>query len=177
TTVVMVLSTACESVPLLAPSGSTLTLTGDANAVPINGTVNIVAQVIEPAGTPPHSGTHIVFTTSLGTILPNEAETDVNGRAVVRFLAGSANGTATITASSGGVSTGANGALKIVVGTAAVGRVTVSANPASVPNTGGQTTIRADVFDINGNALSSAPVSFSTTAGSLSAAIVPTDPN
>jgi adhesin/invasin len=100
--------------------------------------------------------------------VPPEAETDVNGRVIVRYLAGDSNGTATITATSGGATTGTNGAIKIAVGTAAVGRVTVSANPASVPSNGGTTTIIADVFDINGNALNNAPVSFTTTAGSLS---------
>ena len=63
---------------------------------------------------------------------PPDVETDVNGRVIVRFLAGDSNGTATITATSGGASTGANGGIKIAVGTAAVGRVTISANPASV---------------------------------------------
>ena len=88
-----------------------------------------------------------------------------NGRVIVRFAAGNSSGTATITAASGGSNVGATGAIKIAVGTAAVGRVSVNANPASVPAVGGTTTITATVFDINGNALSSAPVSFSTTAG------------
>jgi hypothetical protein len=162
------LTVACESVPLLAPTGSTITLTTGVTALPVNGSTEIIAQILEAAGTPPHSGTHVSFLTTLGTVAPSEAETDVNGRVIVRFLAGDANGTATITALSGGASTGANGGIKIAVGTAAVGRVTVSANPASVPSNGGTTTIIADVFDINGNVLTNAPVSFTTTAGSLS---------
>jgi hypothetical protein len=80
-------ASACEKVPLLAPSGSTLTLTSSATAVPTNGTAQIIAQVIEPSGTPPHSGTHISFLTTLGTIEPAEAETDINGRATVTFKA------------------------------------------------------------------------------------------
>ena len=86
----------CERVPLLAPSGSTLTLTSPTTALPVNGTTRIGVQVIEPSGTPPHSGTHITFTTTLGTIRPAEAETDATGQAVVQFDAGSASGTATI---------------------------------------------------------------------------------
>src|SRR5947208_2974491 len=92
----------CQQVPLLAPSGSTITLTVAATALPVNGTAQIVAQVIEASGTPPHSGTEITFTTSLGTIEPAVATTDNSGRAVVTFKAGNANGTATITAISGG---------------------------------------------------------------------------
>lgn len=49
---------ACEKVPLLAPSGSTITLTAATNALSANGTVTLIAQVLEAAGTPPHSGTH-----------------------------------------------------------------------------------------------------------------------
>jgi adhesin/invasin len=169
------LTVACESVPLLAPTGSTIVLTTGVTALPVNGSTEIVAHILEAAGTPPHSGTHVTFLTTLGTVVPPDAETDVNGRVIVRFLAGDSNGTATISATSGGASTGTNGALKIAVGTAAVGRVTVSANPASVPSNGGTTTIIADVFDINGNALNSAPVSFTTTAGSLANALVITN--
>ena len=65
---------ACERVPLLAPSGSTMTLTSPTTALPVNGTAPIVVQVIEPSGTPPHSGTHVTFTTTLGTIQPSEAK-------------------------------------------------------------------------------------------------------
>ena len=95
---------ACQKVPLLAPTGSTITLTAAANALPVNGTTQLIAQVIEASGTPPHSGTQVTFTTSLGTIEPADAETDAGGRVVVTFKAGTANGTATITALSGGSS-------------------------------------------------------------------------
>ncbi len=37
---------ACDSVPLLAPSGSVITLVSSVTALPINGSTNIVAQVI-----------------------------------------------------------------------------------------------------------------------------------
>src|SRR3989442_397001 len=64
---------ACESIPLLAPSGSSITLTSSATALPVNGSTDLVAQVLEQAGTPPHSGTRITFTTTLGTIEPAQA--------------------------------------------------------------------------------------------------------
>ena len=65
--------------------------------------------------------------------------------------------------------------MKILVGTAAVGRVIVSANPTLVPALGGVTTISAVIIDINGNPLGAAPVSFSTTAGTLADAVVNSD--
>lgn len=165
----------CEKVPLLAPTGSTITLTASTTALSANGTTSIIAQVLEASGTPPHSGTHITFTTTLGRIEPSEIATDINGRAIVTFLAGSANGTATIVAISGGATTGTDGAIKIAVGAAAVARVSVSANPTAVSSAGGTTTITASVLDVNSNALIGAPVTFTTTAGSLSSALVATD--
>src|SRR5260221_11849347 len=147
---------ACEKVPLLAPSGSTLTLTASATALPLNGSTQLVVQVIEPSGTPPHSGTSVTFTTTLGTVEPADASTDSAGRVIVTFKAGTTNGTATISAISGGVSASGNNAVKIAVGTAAVGRGIVSANPTLVPALGGSSTITATGLGINGNALSPA---------------------
>src|SRR5262245_25187304 len=106
------LAAACDRVPLLAPAGSTITLTTTVTTLPLNGTAEVVANVLELSGTPPHAGTHVSFTTSLGSIQPPEAETDINGRVRVMFNAGAASGTATITASSGGAAVSSAGALK-----------------------------------------------------------------
>jgi adhesin/invasin len=168
---------ACQKVPLLAPSGSTIQMTALATALPTNGSTQIIAQVIESGGSPPHSGTLITFTTNLGSIQPSEAETDAAGRVSVNYVAGSGSGTATITAISGGVSASGANAIKILVGTAAVGSVRVSASPPLLPALGGTSTITAVVIDVNGNPLSSAPVSFSTTSGSLDSVSVVTDAN
>jgi PKD repeat protein len=168
---------ACEKVPLLAPSGSTITLTALATALPSNGTTDIIAQVIEAGGSPPHSGTRVTFSTNLGTVQPSDADTDISGRVSVKYVASAGSGTATIAAISGGVSASGTNSIKILIGTAAVGRVNVSASPALVPALGGTTTITAVVLDINGNPLSSAPVSFSTTAGTLGNASVNADQN
>src|SRR3954464_15768973 len=96
TGVLAVLTSACEKVPLLAPTGSIITLTASTTALSANGTTTIIAQVLEPAGTPPHSGTHVTFSTTLGKVEPSETTTDINGRVTVTFVAGGANGTATI---------------------------------------------------------------------------------
>ncbi len=165
---------ACDKVPLLAPSGSTIVLTASNNAIPATGTVELIAQVLEPSGTPPHNGTHVSFTTTLGVIEPADATTDVNGQARVRFRANGTNGTATITASSGGASTGTNGAVRIFVGTAAVGRVIVNATPATIPS-GGTSSIVASIVDVNGSALANTLVSFSTDAGALSSTTATTN--
>ena len=167
----------CEKQPLFAPTGSSITLTANTNTLSANGATPIIAQVLEPSGFPPHSGTQITFVTTLGQIQPSEANTDVNGQVTATFLAGGQNGTATITAISGGSNTGTSGGLKIFVGTAAVGRVAVTANPLSVPSTGGSSTIGAQVVDINGNPLNGTQVAFTTTAGALSQNLVNTDSN
>jgi hypothetical protein len=169
------LTSACQKVPLLAPSGSIITLLATTSALPVNGSTEIIAQLIEPSGTPPQRGTLVTFTTTLGTMRPSEAETDVTGRAVVTFHAGTGSGTATISAISGGVSVVGANALKIAVGTAAVGGITVSANPTSLSAAGGTSTITASVVDAGGNSLASVPVTFSTDNGTLSASVVTTD--
>jgi hypothetical protein len=168
---------ACQKVPLLAPSGSTITLTASATALPANGSTDVIAQVIEASGTPPHSGTLITFTTNLGTVRPSEAETDISGRVVVKYIAGSGSGTATITAISGGVSASGTNAIKIAVGSAAVGSIALSASPTALPANGGTTTIAAVVNDSAGNPLPGVPVTFSTDNGSLGTSVVTTDAN
>jgi len=171
------LTISCETVPLLAPSGSVITLVASVTALPVNGSTDIIAQLIEPSGTPPQRGTRVSFTTTLGSIQPVDAETDASGRATVRFQAGAGSGTATISAISGGAAVASAGAVKILIGTAAVGAVRVSASPTLLPATGGASTITALVIDVNGNALVSAPVSFSTTAGALDQGFGTTDQN
>ena len=69
-TALLLIEASCSRVPLLAPSGSTITLTSATSVLAINGSATIIAQVIEAAGTPPQAGTHVTFTTSLGTVQP-----------------------------------------------------------------------------------------------------------
>src|SRR5437867_918834 len=107
-------SVACSKVPLMAPTGSSITLIATATALPINGTTDLIAQLLEQAGTPPQDGTVVTFTTTLGSIDPPEARTS-GGRVTVKFRAGATSGTATISAISGGATTGANGSVKIAV--------------------------------------------------------------
>jgi adhesin/invasin len=178
------LSAACQKVPLLAPAGSTITLTTAASTLPINGSTDVIAQIIEAGGVPPHEGTRVTFTTSLGRLQPSEADTDVSGRAIVKFIA-TTSGVASITALSGGTSIAAANAVKISVGAAAVGGVSLQASPTTLPSAGGTTDLTATVIDTSGNPLPGVSVTFSidTTAttssgaGSFTASVVTTDAN
>lgn len=180
--------TACDRLPLLAPTGSVITLFATANVLSANGTTDIVATVIEQgtassgggegttptsspgAGTPVHNGTLVTFTTTLGSIEPREARTH-NGQVTVKFRADGRSGTAKVTAFSGGTS----GSLELVVGTAAVERILLTAVPQTVAPTGGSVDLTARAEDASGNGLSAVPVSFTTTAGSVQPPIATTD--
>jgi hypothetical protein len=162
---------ACDKLPLLAPSESTITLSTASTVVQANGTTEIRATVLEPSGTPVQNGTTVTFTTNLGTVSPVEART-LNGVATVQFLGNGQSGKASIRAISGGA---ASDPLEVSVGAAAAGRVSVNASPTSVPSSGGSTTVTASVVDASGNPLAAVPVTFSTTAGTFSAAVVNTD--
>ena len=191
---------ACDTVPLTAPSGSSLTVTAASSVVPIGGTTEVTAFVFEESGTPVQNGTSVRFTTNLGRLEPQEAQTK-NGYAVVTFVAGESSGVATVAASSGGtgaggstttppstssgnatttpaatVSTGSS-SVQITVGAAASETVVLNAIPSSVPLGGGTVTLVASVLDVNGNRLRNVPVNFSTDAGSLTATVANTDAN
>lgn len=185
---VSLVSSACDKVPLLAPSGSVITIFPTATTVPSNGSTEIVATVIENgttaapsttggtgstagAGTPVQNGTLVSFTTTIGRIEPSEARTQ-NGQVRVKFLANGQSGSATITAFSGG----ASGKFEnLLVGSAAAERVLVSASPQTLGPAGGSSQITARVEDTSGAGLVGVPVTFSTNAGQLSATSVATD--
>jgi hypothetical protein len=189
------LASACDKVPLLAPSGTVITLFPVATTVALNSEVEIVATVIEQgvatpptttpppttpgtppttppttpttptagAGTPVQNGTLVSFTTTLGRIEPSEARTN-NGQVRVRFISGAQSGSATITAFSGG----ASGRLEnLRVGTAAVERVVVTANPQTLGPAGGTAEISARVEDVSGLPVVGVPVQFTATTGTI----------
>jgi PKD repeat protein len=163
--VALAAGTACDKVPLMAPTETTITLFANTTTLPVNGTAEITATVIESAGTPVQNGTVVIFFTSLGTIEPVEARTH-NGKATVRLNAGSQSGTATVRASSGANTT--KDPLTIAVGGAAAGRIEVFASPSSVPSGGGTSALSAIVYDTGGNRLPNVQVSFAADNGSVS---------
>ena len=156
---------ACDKVPLLAPTESTITLTVSTTVVPVNGTAEVSASVTESAGTPVQNGTVVTFTSSFGTIDPTEARTQ-GGKATVRFLASTQSGTAKVGAFSGAARAEE---LEILVGGAAAETIVLRADPQTVPASGGTTEVVATVLDAAGNPLQGVPVTFTTTAGQLSA--------
>jgi hypothetical protein len=173
------ITVACDKVPLTAPTGSTLTLSTNATIVPLNGTADITATVIESAGTAVHNGTLVTFTTTVGTLEPAEARTH-NGSATVKLHAGSRSGRATVRAFSGDAASGTGegeAEFFIDIGAAAAGRVTLTASPTTVPPSGGTVTLLAVVFDVAGNRLAGVPVSFTTTAGTLGTSVVTANAN
>jgi hypothetical protein len=171
----------CDRMPLVAPTGTTITLVSTANTVPVNGSADIVAILIEGgviqggdngnaavvpgSGTPVHNGTVVTFTTSLGRILPADAQT-VAGRATARLVGDGRSGIAKVTAFSGG----ATQSIDVNIGAAAAERIAVTASPQSLTGTGGSTTISARVEDAQGNGIAAISVSFSTSRGTLSQA-------
>lgn len=184
-------ASACDTVPLNAPSGSSITMSAGTRVLPTGGSTVVTAIVSEAGGTPVQNGTTVRFTTNLGRVEPAEAQTR-NGVAEATFLAGEMSGLAEIRATSGAAGAGggtgtptppADGAttasgtnvVQILVGAAAVEAVTVSASPSTVPASGGATTVIASAVDAAGNRLSNVPVTFSTTAGTLSASSATTD--
>jgi adhesin/invasin len=170
----------CHQTPLFAPTGATITLSGSALILPLNGTAQITATVVESGGSAVSNGTTVTFTTTLGSFVSSTATTNA-GRAVVTFNAGTQSGTATVTAFSGSVGTsGGTGttatSLAITIGSAAVSNVLVTASPASVSQLGTiPSTITATVVDANNNGIPGATVLFSTDQGSLSAVTATTN--
>ena len=160
---------ACDKVPLLGPTASLITIVTSRSVLPIDGTAQIIATVIEQSGTPAHNGTLVTFTTTLGTLEPREAVTS-NGQAVVTLRAGTQSGTASILAFSGSART--ETPITVLIGGAAAAALSVTANPAVVSSTGSTVTITASVSDVDGNTLPGVPVSFSTTTGTLGATLV-----
>ncbi len=163
---------ACDKVALLAPTGSTLTLSINTTTVPINGTAIVKASVIEAGNTPVHDGTTVTFTASFGTIEPTEAQTQ-GGVATVTFR-GTSSGTAKISAFSGSAKAEIT---DVKVGGAAAGTVAMRSTPSSLPQGGGTVDIFAIVRDASGNLLPGAPVSFTTDQGNLSSTAAISDAN
>jgi adhesin/invasin len=164
---------ACDKVALTAPTESTITLYANGASVPLNGGVDVIATVIEDAGTPVQNGTVVTFTTTLGRFEPAEARTN-NGKATARLLGDGRSGTASVFATSGGAR---SEELTLPVGAAAAGSIILRATPSSLSGSGGTVQIVATVRDEGGNGLPGVLVTFSATAGRLSTGSATTDAN
>ena len=189
--------------PLLAPSGTVITVIAPATTIPLNGEVEIVATVIEngTAATPPSTGTPSTGTPSTGTPTTTSgssttgAGTPVQNGTLVSFTttigriepreARTANGEVRVRFIAGGqsgiavitaYSGGASGkSPDLKVGTAAVERVSVTATPQTLGPTGGTSEIQARVEDATGQGLPGVSVNFVADAGQLSTSSSTTD--
>lgn len=189
----LLLPLACKQVDMVAPTGSTLSMTASPLAVATSGRSTLTVTGTRPgSGAPLPDGTVIRFTVTdktgtttsalhassstgnIGTVSPNPVETR-DGVATAYFYAGQQSGTALITANSGGATGGPGGTggtntaagVQIVIGQARATTVILTANPASLPPFGGSTVLTAWVTDANGNSLQGIDVRFSTDNGTL----------
>jgi hypothetical protein len=170
------ISPGCEKVPLLAPTGSTIFLTlGESTNLGLNSSVQVSAVVTEQGGTPPHNGTVVTFTTTLGSVNPIEART-TNGIATTTFHTGNRSGTATLRAFSGGAGTGDSTAEASVAIGGAVERV-IALRAESISGNGTVTVIVASVVDADGNPVVGVPVAFDSNNGVIAPGLVTTDSN
>jgi len=90
----------CENLPLLAPTGTTIVVVASDPVIALYGESVITAVVTESNGTAVQNGTLVTFSTTLGTLAPQESRTQA-GRVVTRLLGGKTAGIAMISAFSG----------------------------------------------------------------------------
>jgi hypothetical protein len=179
----------CESVPMLAPPGSTISLLGNPCFIPSHGGVSrIIAIVTEEVGTPVADGTLVMFFTDLGRI--DERGYTNDGVAQVNLIADSRSGVATVTAVSGGgavapvaspspsASRGVSAAkvaaecnssaesstsIDIAVGNVNVEAIHLRAEPGRIGSSR-STVVIATVLDASGNPVANVPVYFRVTS-------------
>jgi protocatechuate 3,4-dioxygenase beta subunit len=167
-------ASACDKIPLTAPSGSEVSVTSNLTTIALNGSVELTAMVIEAGGTPVNDGTVVSFTTTIGTFDRNDVQTD-DGRARVNLRVGNTSGTAVVRAISGGAT---SGPLELTVGAAAVANIILTANPSSVSSSqGGNVVLQATVVDEGNNPVPGVAVNFTASAGTLTLSRVNTDNN
>ena len=155
----------CQWVNPTAPSGSFLYVSASPPTISAGGATSMVTVIGYDAwGDPLKDRTIVYFTASLGSVDPS-AEMK-NGRASATFKSGSQSGIAQVYVSSG-LATVTPSPLEITVGISALTKLTIRANPASLPPGGGRAQILVDAFDKNGNGLADIPVLLSTDAGTL----------
>lgn len=153
----------CKKAPLFADAEATLIITTDKTYLRSGGeTARITVMGFNSDGQALHDHTRVLFSASGGTIT---AQVELmGGSGGVDFVSGSSSGTAEITARSGEI---VSDALEIVIGSAALKSLTVLANPASLPQGGGHSTISVYAFDTAGNLLAGIPVILSTSGGTF----------
>ena len=163
---------ACEKVPLTAPTGSKVTVSVSKTSVPIGGTAEVTAVVTESAGTAPQNGTSVTFSSTFGTMNPQEALT--SGGVARSMYTATGSGKAKIGAFSGGaVAT----EVDVLAGAAAAAAVSVRTEPSTIPQSGGTVTVIGLLIDAAGGGLPGTLINFTVDGGNLSASAATTDAN
>ncbi|HEY9419836.1 MAG TPA: invasin domain 3-containing protein, partial [Thermoanaerobaculia bacterium] len=109
-------------------------------------------------------GTPVILTTTLGNISPSRVTVGRDGRATATLNAGQREGTATVTAVVGS-SDPATATVEIILDLAT--GITVTANPSSIPETGGTITVTALVTNSRGLPVEGALVTFESDLGTF----------
>lgn len=152
----------CGFVEPTAPTDASFSISANPLFVDLDGTSTITVIVTDANGTPVPDGTIVSFTTTLGKIAPNAGTR--GGQVRESLAAGNQPGVATVTARSGVADTSVS--VDVTIGSE-VDSIQLSANPATLPIGGGESTITAVVFGKNFETLANVPVTFSTDAGTL----------
>lgn len=166
---VMILSLwhfSCKKIPLYAVEGATLIIAANKSYLKTGGDRAVITVIgFDADGYPLHDHTKVIFSASLGTVVPAEVEM-MSGKAVVEFISGDLSGVAEIRARSGTV-TAEPDPLQIVIGSAALETLTISANPSTFKAGGGRARIQAFAFDAGGNLLPNIPVVLTASSGTF----------
>ncbi len=158
------------NVEFIAGPVATVTVVADPDNVTADGvSTSAIKATATDANANPVSGETLTFSVSLGDLSWITAVTDANGVATVMYTApvGSAGSPDTVTATSTNSKTGSD---EITLVDASVGDIQLSAGKTQlIANGSASTIITARVWDLNGNAVAdNTPVTFGTTAGTLS---------
>lgn len=155
--------TGCESVPSLAPSGSSIVLIANPETVEVDVGVSIITAIVtDPDGQPVSNGTLIYFSTSLGRLEHQSMET-VNGICNNTFYAGNITGEALIRAHSGGA--GSSDVI-VRVGNKPAEIMVLTANPSTLREYE-TSKISCTLWGENNQPVPNQPVQFTATNGTL----------
>jgi adhesin/invasin len=169
---------ATANVELIADGATAkvIDLTATPNSIIANGvaTSSLVATVVDASGHPVPNAP-VTWTTSLGTLSAGSSTTDANGKTSVT-LKGTTAGSASVKAQAVAGAATANVELTADGSTAKV--IDLTATPNSIVANGLATSsLVATVEDAHGNPVANAPVTWSTSLGTLSAGSSTTDVN
>ncbi len=151
--------------------GLDLGLVSEPATVAAGGWTTLALTIMAPEGAAAGLGARVAFSATGGVISPTVVTADGAGQALTWFAADAITGTAHITATLGGLTA----TLPITITSGRPAGLTLTAAPGVIASGGGQATITAAVRDEGGSAVTNgAPVTFTTTLGSVAPVTTPT---